>query len=244
MPSVYPGVKTTYQVGDRVECIVKNNYLRVYHDIIPGVRGTVAGHPDGVGVGGEATGMLILWDSDGSHVRCGFKEVKKVEEGVTMTEQTEFKVGDKVKWRGHESYGTGEVLGFRISPSGYRLAHLRLDKFNGYDDRSEYREDKYDGLDYHEIGTSALELIPTLAEKRAEDFKILDEASEKWRSPEHYKFPGGVQVIDITRHLSFPLGNVVKYVSRAGKKGPKLEDLEKAKKYLEWAIEDAKKEGN
>lgn len=60
-------------------------------------------------------------------------------------------------------------------------------------------------------------------------------------SPAHYDFDG-VQVIDITRHLSFPLGNVVKYVTRAGRKGDALEDLLKARKYLDWAIEDAENE--
>ena len=60
-------------------------------------------------------------------------------------------------------------------------------------------------------------------------------------SPEHYQFDG-VQVISITRHLDFCLGNVVKYASRAGRKHGEsaLIDLEKARQYLEWAIEDRK----
>lgn len=37
--------------------------------------------------------------------------------------------------------------------------------------------------------------------------------------------------------LNFYLGNVVKYVSRAGRKGDAVEDLRKAKQYLEWEIE-------
>lgn len=36
--------------------------------------------------------------------------------------------------------------------------------------------------------------------------------------------------------LDFHLGNVVKYVSRAGKKGDELEDLKKARWYLERKI--------
>lgn len=59
-------------------------------------------------------------------------------------------------------------------------------------------------------------------------------------NPSHYDF-GNVQVIDITRHMDFTLGNVVKYVTRAGRKGDKLEDLLKAQTYLTWAIEDAQK---
>lgn len=56
-------------------------------------------------------------------------------------------------------------------------------------------------------------------------------------NPSHYDFPGGVQVIDITKHLDFLAGNVVKYVCRAGRKGDKVTDLLKAKQYLEWLIE-------
>lgn len=36
--------------------------------------------------------------------------------------------------------------------------------------------------------------------------------------------------------LNFNLGNVVKYVCRAGKKGDKLEDLKKARDYLDDEI--------
>jgi hypothetical protein len=40
--------------------------------------------------------------------------------------------------------------------------------------------------------------------------------------------------------LDFYLGNVVKYISRAGRKGSKLEDLLKAKQYLDWELESIK----
>lgn len=56
-------------------------------------------------------------------------------------------------------------------------------------------------------------------------------------NPTHYDFPGGVQVIDITKHLDFLSGNVVKYVCRAGRKGDRVTDLKKAKQYLDWLIE-------
>ena len=59
-------------------------------------------------------------------------------------------------------------------------------------------------------------------------------------SPAHYQFPDGVQVIDITQHLDFLLGNVVKYAARAGKKAgeSKMDDLLKAEFYLRRAIEN------
>lgn len=54
-------------------------------------------------------------------------------------------------------------------------------------------------------------------------------------NPKHYQL-GDVQPVDIAEHLSFNLGNVVKYVSRAGRKGDALTDLNKARWYLEREI--------
>lgn len=39
--------------------------------------------------------------------------------------------------------------------------------------------------------------------------------------------------------LGFSLGNAVKYISRAGKKGDRLEDLKKARWYLDREIQNA-----
>ena len=55
-------------------------------------------------------------------------------------------------------------------------------------------------------------------------------------NPKHYNF-GTVQPVDIAEYLSFNLGNVVKYVSRAGRKGDALTDLNKARWYLDREIE-------
>jgi hypothetical protein len=57
-------------------------------------------------------------------------------------------------------------------------------------------------------------------------------------SPAHYT-DGGIQTIDFieAKSLNFHLGNVVKYISRAGKKGDNLEDLLKAQWYLNREIE-------
>lgn len=54
-------------------------------------------------------------------------------------------------------------------------------------------------------------------------------------NPRHYEF-GDVQPVDIAEHLSFNAGNIVKYVSRAGRKGDALEDLNKARWYLDREI--------
>jgi hypothetical protein len=42
-------------------------------------------------------------------------------------------------------------------------------------------------------------------------------------------------------HMNFCLGNAVKYIWRAGLKGDAIQDLEKAKRYIEIEIERLKK---
>lgn len=60
-------------------------------------------------------------------------------------------------------------------------------------------------------------------------------------NPQHYT-SGGIETIDFieAKELNFHLGNVVKYVSRAGKKGDRTEDLKKALWYLMREIEYGK----
>ena len=58
--------------------------------------------------------------------------------------------------------------------------------------------------------------------------------------PEHYKV-GGIETIDFieAKALSYHLGNAVKYITRADHKGNRLQDLQKAKWYIDRAIERA-----
>lgn len=55
--------------------------------------------------------------------------------------------------------------------------------------------------------------------------------------PSHYT-TGGIETIDFieAKNLNYNLGNVVKYITRADHKGNRLEDLQKAKWYLEREI--------
>ena len=55
--------------------------------------------------------------------------------------------------------------------------------------------------------------------------------------PAHYKV-GGIETIDFieAKKLNYNIGNVVKYVTRADHKGNRLEDLEKARWYLDREI--------
>lgn len=61
--------------------------------------------------------------------------------------------------------------------------------------------------------------------------------------PAHYT-SGPIEVIDIIEgfHLNFHLGNVIKYVLRSPRKGNEIQDLEKARWYLDRWIEKRKKD--
>lgn len=55
--------------------------------------------------------------------------------------------------------------------------------------------------------------------------------------PKHYtQHPSGVECIQITEWMNFNLGNAVKYIWRAGDKGNLLQDLKKARWYLDREI--------
>lgn len=55
--------------------------------------------------------------------------------------------------------------------------------------------------------------------------------------PKHYTgHPSGVECIQVTEHMNFCLGNAIKYIWRAGEKGDAVEDLRKARWYLDREI--------
>lgn len=76
--------------------------------------------------------------------------------------------------------------------------------------------------------------------------QVLDEIIEedKVNSPNHYKGKFGLEAIDVVRNFmtteeirGFYKGNTLKYILREAKKNG-LEDLKKARKNLDWLIEE------
>jgi hypothetical protein len=66
--------------------------------------------------------------------------------------------------------------------------------------------------------------------------------SDPVQHPAHYTaHPSGIECITITEHMDFLTGNVFKYLWRCGAKGKKLEDMKKARWYLDRAIEKEEK---
>lgn len=68
-------------------------------------------------------------------------------------------------------------------------------------------------------------------------------ASDMVNHPPHYtSHPSGVECIQITEHMGFCLGNAMKYIWRADLKGDAVEDLDKARWYLDREIENRRQE--
>lgn len=61
--------------------------------------------------------------------------------------------------------------------------------------------------------------------------------SDPVNRPKHYtSHPSGIEVIQITEHMNFCLGNAIKYIMRCNLKNDAIEDLRKAAWYLEREI--------
>lgn len=67
--------------------------------------------------------------------------------------------------------------------------------------------------------------------------KIRKDVNDAVNHPKHYtQHPSGVECIAITEHMGFCLGNAVKYIWRADLKADAIEDLRKARWYIEREI--------
>lgn len=83
---------------------------------------------------------------------------------------------------------------------------------------------------------------PEMAESTTEADATADGASvevvhDPVNHPRHYTtHPSGIECIEITRWMNFNLGNAFKYIWRADNKGATIEDLKKARWYLDDEI--------
>ena len=82
-----------------------------------------------------------------------------------------------------------------------------------------------------------------------ESSKPLSEAIKEWvdckegevdvvNQPKHYtEHPSGIECIQVTEHMGFNLGNAIKYIWRCDLKLDAIEDLKKAKWYIDREID-------
>ena len=67
-----------------------------------------------------------------------------------------------------------------------------------------------------------------------EDEEIVDIVNQ----PPHYtEHPSGIECIQVTEHMGFNLGNAIKYIWRCDLKKDAIEDLKKAKWYIDREID-------
>lgn len=135
--------------------------------------------------------------------------------------------------------------------------HVEQDSSRDYD--AEFAQGGYTGTTGHPVGSvhgdcyiPAPKGLFDIEKLRAalgvglndgEDFvSAVEEFSSDAIAPEHYAFPGGVRVHQISTHLTSCGGQAVQYVARSTRldgnnKGNPVENLRKAIKFLEWEIE-------
>jgi hypothetical protein len=70
---------------------------------------------------------------------------------------------------------------------------------------------------------------------RAHGFEVVDDPVNH---PKHYtSHPSGVECITVTEHMNFNIGNAVKYLWRVDGKGDPVQQLQKARWYINREIE-------
>lgn len=131
---------------------------------------------------------------------------------------------------------TTEEIGRVVHTPGSRMAAYPVGEPYAIYDKSEYEYELQDNT--------------IVVKERVDRFTPTAPSQERTLSsdsvshPPHYAngWSNGAEVIDLTEHLSFCSGNVVKYVCRAGRKDPckRIEDLEKARWYIDREIERVK----
>jgi hypothetical protein len=96
-----------------------------------------------------------------------------------------------------------------------------------------------------EIDMAGEILEPIIARKKPvfkKEKKLSSSAHDPVNSPKHYTgHPSGIECIQVTEHMSFCLGNAVKYIWRADLKQNTVEDLQKAVWYINREIEKRSK---
>lgn len=103
-------------------------------------------------------------------------------------------------------------------------------------------DEKEPGTSYHPVGgIPADEKWKALLGPRELKKELWGEPDMVYQ-PSHYIFPGGVEVIQLSRHLTSNGGQAIQYVARATRldgnvKGDPIEDLEKAIVFLQDEIE-------
>lgn len=142
-----------------------------------------------------------------------------------MSEETPYQLFDRAK---------GRKVKMKIWPSDQYFIPITYEKFQGPSGCRVHGVDQ-NGMDELWYFDNPKEWV-VLNDGRVEEQPEHDPVNK----PRHYtSHPSGIECIQITEHMGFCVGNAVKYCWRADLKNG-IEDLEKAKWYIDREIEKRK----
>jgi len=136
-----------------------------------------------------------------------------------------------------------DLLGLEFAPEMEKYKG-KVITFDEIDYRGLYKfrtTERGEGDNYCYFHPNWLESVEELPQHIESEITLREKVSgDVVNAPKHYQFSEfePVKVIQAWQ-LSFCLGNVIKYIARAGRKDSSklIEDLEKAKRYIELEIE-------
>lgn len=94
----------------------------------------------------------------------------------------------------------------------------------------EYQTENAEDFRWNHTGNYS-DVVSYMIEEESQE--IPQQTEDAVNNPKHYtSHPSGVECLDVTRHMSFNLGNATKYIWRCDLKKDAIEDLRKAIFYL------------
>jgi hypothetical protein len=94
--------------------------------------------------------------------------------------------------------------------------------------------------DFWEKTADTKQKLESVGEAYAKSMRAIVDApdDDPINHPAHYtSHPSGTECIEITEHMNFNLGNAIKYIWRSGEKGDTVNDLKKARWYVDRELQ-------
>lgn len=169
----------------------------------------------------------------------------------------EFKVGDKVRltgqgWGDDDSPARGGIVEIAGYGEDVHAPYFRDGGDNWYVwEDGDWDAELVDTEAIKELGVDPVEegdRVKPVVELSPESLKMLADAarvnieSPDAIDPNYYKFPGGVEVRQISAHLTGFGAQALQYIARSTRldgnnKGDQIENLRKSIRFIEWEIE-------
>lgn len=134
---------------------------------------------------------------------------------------------DKVLW------GQEKITVRQMKPDGlYYKGNTFQETFEMIPDKVFDSEVELEESGFEQDGTYTIVLKADDSSKDNQEFNPISNPSHYTEGREYEP-----RKVIIDWDLNYYLGNAVKYIARAGRKGDAIEDLKKARQYLDWEIE-------